>query len=124
MISQDQPFMPEIFSMSLLRCMTHGQFLIEKRRAYLLGKNLNNLPLPYNKISTPDDIQKAREEIMSYAVARLLRHRFQDSPANPEIQSSCDGLLLELGYNPNFVQTDYSNGSPRCFRKLPGTRHN
>lgn len=78
---------------------------------YLLGKNLNNFPLEYNRIETPDDIKKATEEVMSYAMARILRYRFGNSPSNPEIQAKCDSLLLALGYNPNFIQTDYSGGS-------------
>jgi len=83
----------------------------DEAETYLLGKNLNNFPLGYQKIDVQGDIKRAQEEVMSYAVARLLRHRFKNSPGNTKVLSKCDSLLQKLGYDPSFTSTDYENGS-------------
>jgi hypothetical protein len=68
--------------------------------------------------ATAVDIQAAREEALSYAVYRLLSHRFQNSPGNdPENPNDPNNTLnrlrqqmLDLGYDPTF--TDASRTSP------------
>lgn len=78
---------------------------------FFLGKNLHNFPIPFEGIEYTGDVQEAREEVMSYAMARLLRHRFRLSPGSAETLSNCDSLLIALGYDPNFTSTSYSGGS-------------
>ena len=78
---------------------------------YMLGKSVHGYPCPYNGISTPTDIQAAQEECMSYAIYRLLSHRFSTSPGALESLQSYDTLMSDLGYDINFTSTDYSSGS-------------
>ena len=52
------------------------------------------------------DVQAAREEAMSYAMYRLLRHRFASSPAMPFVFPEYDLLMEELGYNTDITTVD------------------
>lgn len=58
--------------------------------------------LHHEKLST-DNVQAAREEAMSYAMYRLLRHRFLFSPALPFMFPEYDLLMEELGYDTSFT---------------------
>lgn len=51
------------------------------------------------------DIAAAREEAISYAMYRLLRHRFQGSPAEPTVFPEYDLLMSDLGYDINYTST-------------------
>lgn len=57
-----------------------------------------------------DDIQAAREEAISYAMYRVLRHRFALSPAAIEMYPEYDLYMDELGYDKAF--TDTAGDSP------------
>ena len=56
----------------------------ETAETFLLGKKVRDFAAPFNGISIPSDIQAAREEVISYAVYRLLTHRFRFSPGAEE----------------------------------------
>ena len=79
---------------------------------YLLGKTVGNYTCPFSGIPTPDNIEEARIEAMSYAVYRLIHHRFQDAPGYDAIELNTDIVFGAFGYSPNFTDTDYSSGSP------------
>ncbi len=61
--------------------------------------------LHHEKLSAVD-VQAAREEAMSYAMYRLLRHRFLFSPALPFMFPEYDLLMEELGYDTSFTSVD------------------
>ena len=50
-----------------------------------LGKEYQGYVCPFDGISAPTDMEEARHEMMSYAVFRLLLHRFDDSPGRSEL---------------------------------------
>lgn len=82
---------------------------------YLLGKTVNGFQCRYNGIDQPDteaELQAAQEEAISYAVYRLMKHRFQLSPQGFETNSIIDNLMAELGYDKNFGSTNLEFGSP------------
>ena len=79
---------------------------------YFLGNTLGNYTVPFVGVQAPDDIQAAQEEAMSYAAYRLLRHRFQFSPGGEESLALFDELMLELGYDIVYANTDYENEPP------------
>ncbi len=79
---------------------------------YFLGKDLHGYNCPYNPITLPEDIEAAREEAISYACYRLLRHRFLNSPSAAEAYAAFDELMDELGYDKTYNSTDYSNNVP------------
>lgn len=76
-----------------------------------LGKTFGGYQCNFNGIATPANIDDARHEIMSYAVFRLLIHRFQNSPGGEDLTTEIASLFASYGYDHNFVSTDYSNNS-------------
>ncbi len=72
-----------------------------------LGKSFGGFNCPFSGIIAPADIEAAREETMSYAAYRLLRHRFAFSPGSEETLTSINELFAELGYDATFDATNY-----------------
>ncbi len=79
---------------------------------YLLGKTLGSFTCPFSGIICIGDLRKAREEAISYAEYRLLKHRFRYSPGDTISLPRFDSLMTVLGYDTSFTSTDYSHGSP------------
>ncbi|MCK7590985.1 T9SS type A sorting domain-containing protein [Subsaxibacter sp. CAU 1640] len=77
----------------------------------LLGKTFGGFNCPFNGITTPSDVDAARHEVLSYAVFRLLSHRFALSPGGQSTLNSFNDLLASYGYDKNFTSIDYSSGS-------------
>lgn len=83
----------------------------ENVETFFLGKTINGFFCPFDGVRQPEAKKKAQEETISYAVYRLLTHRFKGSPNAAATQKVFDDLMLELGYNPFISSIDYSNGS-------------
>ena len=79
---------------------------------YLLGKTVGNFTCPFSGIPAPSNLEAARIEAMSYAVYRLIHHRFEDSPGYDIVELNTDIVFGAFGFNPNFMSTDYASGSP------------
>jgi len=79
---------------------------------FLLGKTVGSYECLFDDLSTPSDVVAAREEAISYAAFRLLKHRFEESPGRAETYAEIDNLFDLLGYDDTFVSTDYSTGEP------------
>ena len=79
---------------------------------FFLGQDIDGFNFDFDPelLAVPEDIEAAREEAISYAVYRLIKHRFQRSPGSAHIFALADDKMLELGYNPNFTSTDYATG--------------
>lgn len=60
--------------------------------------------LRFEKASAPD-IEAAREEAISYAAYRLLKHRFANSPGAAIVNASLDARMAVLGYDSSFTST-------------------
>ena len=78
---------------------------------YLLGNRLHGFDAPFAGMPAPVDVAAARNEAISFAMYRLLSQRFAASPGAGGSQAVYDSLLSQLGYDKNFVSTDYSSGS-------------
>lgn len=78
---------------------------------YLLGNTIGSYTCKFNGISSPANVQAARNEAISFAMYRFLRHRFQRSPGMAASYVEFDSLMAVLGYNNAFTSIDYSNGS-------------
>ncbi len=57
----------------------------------------------HNEKLSADDVQAAREEAISYAMYRVLRHRFAASPARLFMFPEYDLLMDELGYDTSIT---------------------
>ncbi|MCO6479939.1 MAG: hypothetical protein J5I94_25100 [Phaeodactylibacter sp.] len=84
----------------------------EEAETYFLGKTVGGFTCPFDSVPPPDDVQAAREEAVSYAAYRLLRHRFRNSPGAATSQAEFYSLFTQLGYDTSFTSTDYSTGAP------------
>ena len=75
---------------------------------YLLGKNVHGYTCPFSGTARPADVEAAREEAMSYAAYRLLKHRYQASPGASLSLPYLDSLMAALGYDKNNISLDYT----------------
>ena len=80
-------------------------------KTVFLGNTLGNFTTNYTPISNPSNKNAATHEILSYAVFRLLEHRFANSPNATETLNSFETFFQSLDYDKNFSSTDYSSGS-------------
>jgi len=78
---------------------------------FFLGKTLGDYSCSFNGFSTSEDLSEAREKAISYAVYRLMLHRFAESPGKEEIYQSITGLMQTLGYDVLYDATNYHNGN-------------
>ncbi|WP_420600902.1 FG-GAP-like repeat-containing protein [Flagellimonas sp.] len=76
-----------------------------------LGKTFGGYSCTFNGVSYPREVQKAVEEVMSYALYRIINYRFADSPGALPTSQITNQLFSSLGYDPNITDTDYSGGS-------------
>ena len=78
---------------------------------YFLGKELNGYRCVYDPITPTTGVEESRKLALSYAVYRLMNHRFANSPRYIDTKMLMDELMAELGYDIDFVETSYTNGS-------------
>ena len=76
-----------------------------------LGKTFNGYTCNFNGITQQGSIAAARHEIISYAMLRLLNHRFASSPGSVASLSAFSTLFNSYGYDDTITSTDYSTGS-------------
>ena len=76
-----------------------------------LGKTFGGYTFDFSGIATPSDVDAARHEMISYAMYRLISHRFAGSPGATDIMSSILTLFQSYGYDENLTSVDYSTGS-------------
>jgi membrane-associated phospholipid phosphatase len=81
-------------------------------RPYLLGRTLGSFNCPFEGISRPDDLERAREIAISYAAFRLLSHRFAQSPGAVSAALRYVALMSDMGLDTSFTSTDYRSGHP------------
>jgi hypothetical protein len=81
-------------------------------KPFFLGNTIGNYTCSFEGFTTAEDISKARHKAMSYAVYRLVKHRFEDSPGKDDIFASVDQLMDSFGYDKNYANTNYRNGNP------------
>ena len=78
---------------------------------YLLGKTVHGFTCPYHRVPAPSNVQAAQEEAISFAVYRLLQHRFANSPGADAIFPVIDALMDSLGYKKANSSLNYKRGS-------------
>lgn len=79
---------------------------------FFLNHRFRHFYCSFEGIAKPENVKAAQEEAMSYAVYRLLQHRFRDSPGAGRSLPAFDRLLQNLGYDASYTSTDYTNGPP------------
>ena len=84
----------------------------DTNETYFLGKTLGDYTCPFEGVSPVLDIQAAREKAISYAVFRLIIHRFMDAPGRDNIFHKIDLIFSAFGFDKSYTSTDYTNGNP------------
>jgi hypothetical protein len=79
---------------------------------WLLGKSQAGFDCEYTPPDLPRDRQRAREEAISFAAYRIIRHRFKKSPGADFVAELADGTMAKLGYDVSDTSTAYELGSP------------
>ncbi len=77
---------------------------------YFLGKTVHGFTCPFSGTPRPADPKAAQEEAISFAMYRLLLHRFANSPGRAVLFSRIDFLMDSLGYDRNNTSTAYKCG--------------
>lgn len=75
---------------------------------YFLGKTVHGYHTPMIALPKPTDRLAAQEEAISYAVYRILKHRFRNSPRVVILFQQLDNLMGELGYDTTFTSIDFT----------------
>ena len=94
----------------------------EDHETYFLGKTIGAYSCPFEGISIPMDKKTAQNTTLSYAVYRILRHRFENSPQDSATLAMFDAKFLEMGYDATFSDTDYSSGAPAALGNYLGAQ--
>lgn len=84
----------------------------ETLHPYLLGNSIGDFTCDYNSDvyqfnRTDENIRAA----LSYAVFKMMKHRFKNSPGNIVIMDRINALMKELGYDAMNGSMDLSSGS-------------
>lgn len=82
---------------------------------YLLGRTRGLYSCQFNGIGIPADpaeVLAAQEEAISFAMYRLLRYRYQESPGFGSTLPLFNGLMDELGYDRSNTSVNYLTGGP------------
>jgi len=74
---------------------------------YFLDKTVHGYNTPLLHFEMPTDRKAAQREAISYAVYKLIKHRFQNSPRAEELFYYIDNFMIELGYQPENNSLDY-----------------
>ncbi|MGY0391892.1 FG-GAP-like repeat-containing protein [Bizionia sp. KMM 8389] len=77
---------------------------------YLVGNTVHGFTSTLNTFSPLESTANSVNKAVSYAMYRLLTHRFQNSPGMIETQERFDFIMQELGYSTSITSTDYSTG--------------
>ncbi len=77
---------------------------------YLLGKTVHGFSCPYHRVAAPADVRAAQEEAMSFAVYRVMKHRFEKSPGASKLFPEIDALMDSLGYDRQNTSFNYKCG--------------
>jgi hypothetical protein len=76
-------------------------------RPYLLGSTAGGSECPFSSASGLPRSQESRRISISYAVYRLLRHRFKNSVGRDDSFAIFDELMVHYGLDTDYVATNY-----------------
>jgi len=82
----------------------------DEASTWLLGKSQAGYSCEFNPRFLPRDRHRAREQAISYAAYRIIKHRFKASPGAAVSLPKIDQLMATLGYDINFTGTNYELG--------------
>ena len=78
----------------------------------LIGQTRDGFTCPISPFPMPLDIEAARHEAISYAMYRIMRHRFANSPGNAVINNLITTYMFQNGYTTANISPNYLSGDP------------
>ncbi|MDG2194081.1 MAG: FG-GAP-like repeat-containing protein [Polaribacter sp.] len=87
---------------------------------FLLGKTMGSYFTSFGGFTNLGNISENRSKTLSYAVYRLLNHRFKNSPGAIKSLALFDLLMDQMGYDKDFTSTDYSTNDPAAMGNYIG----
>ena len=84
-------------------------------KPYFLGNEINGYQIDFDGFDTTGDREAKIDEAISYAMYTLMQRRFALSPNPFTTNNRLRNKMMELGYNPTFNETDYSDGNAAAF---------
>ncbi len=79
---------------------------------YFLGKTIDGYTCPFAGLPSQSTVNGEREMAISFAMYRLLKHRFLHSPNAGIMNYHFDNFMSILGYNIHDTSLDYTSGNP------------
>ena len=64
---------------------------------FFLGKTVGDYTCAFTGFISSENVSEARNKAISYAVYRIILHRFENAPRNEEIIESVNGLMAGFG---------------------------
>ena len=83
----------------------------ESASPYFLGNTVDGFFFPFKSFPWEEDPTEQLEEAISYAMYRLLSHRFSNSPEGVDAQNRFDAKMTSLGYDISNDDEAYGSGS-------------
>ncbi|MEM7363232.1 MAG: DUF6851 domain-containing protein [Pseudomonadota bacterium] len=77
---------------------------------WLLGRTRADIDCELPTLPEVSNIEDAREQALSHAAYRLIRHRFVESPGAEQIVADAEAMISFLGFDRNETTTDLSTG--------------
>jgi len=77
---------------------------------FFLGKQWGDYNNTFTGFTTEVSTAEARDQAISYAVYRLIKHRFQNAPGSESIFESIEEQMQTSGYDVGITTTDYLSG--------------
>lgn len=77
---------------------------------YFIGNTVHGFTTVLEEFTPNEDIDTSISKTISYAMYRLMTHRFQNSPGLEETQARFDLLMDKLGYDINNTSLMYEDG--------------
>ena len=81
-------------------------------RSYLLGNDVYGFSNEFDGFESNESEAASINKAISYAMYRILNHRFSSSPKFIDTQRLFDRLFEELAYDAGIDSQDYSSGDP------------
>jgi hypothetical protein len=80
-------------------------------RPYLMGNQVHGFTSILEGFTPSEGNEASAKKAISYAMYRLLRYRFQNSPGAAETLERFDYLMDNLNYNTGYTSTNYQSGN-------------
>jgi hypothetical protein len=88
-------------------------FDLEAQTYLIENENEKLEAIPVN-LKTAENIEATRNKTLSYAMYKLLCHRFKNSPSAATTKDRFNTLMVELGYDISYTSIDYTTGEPEA----------